>query len=100
VKLLVVYDIGDDGLRVRVAETLKDFGLARVQYSAFAGDLSTNRREMLEIAVTRLQRRDPRCRPTDRLYLLPLCEACFGAARFLGEVSRFPDRRRDRFEVL
>jgi len=100
VRLLVVYDIGADGLRVRLAETLKDFGLLRVQYSAFAGDLSPNRRDMLEIALAQLLRRDRRSRPTDRVYLLPLCEACFGAARFLGEVSRFPDRRRERFEVL
>jgi len=100
VRLLAIYDVGDDGLRVRVAETLKDFGLVRVQYSAFAGDLTINRREMLEIAVAGLLRRDRRSRPTDRVYVLPLCDSCFAAARFLGEVSRFPDRRRDRFEVL
>jgi CRISPR-associated protein Cas2 len=99
-KLLVIYDIGDDGLRVRASELLKDFGLERVQYSAFAGDLTRNRRDMLEIRVEELLAQDERCRPTDRVYVLPTCDACFGAARFLGEQARFPDRRRDRFEVL
>jgi CRISPR-associated protein Cas2 len=99
-RLLTIYDIGDDGLRSRLAEALKDFGLLRVQYSAFAGDLSANRREMLEIVITQLLQRDRRSRPTDRVYVLPLCESCFAAARFLGEMTQFPDRRRDRFEVL
>ncbi len=99
-RLLAIYDIGDDRLRARVAEALKDFGLVQVQYSAFAGDLSANRRGMLEIVVTDLLQRDQRSRPTDRVYVLPLCDSCFAAARFLGEVNRFPDRRRDRFEVL
>jgi len=30
VRLLVIYDIGDDGLRVNTSELLKDFGLERV----------------------------------------------------------------------
>jgi CRISPR-associated protein Cas2 len=99
-RLLVIYDIGDDGLRVRTAELLKDFGLERVQYSAFAGDLTRNRREMMEIRVSGLLDADVRRRPTDRVYVLPMCDACFGGARFLGEQAHFPDRRRDRFTVL
>lgn len=99
-RLLVIYDIGDDGLRVRAAELLKDFGLERVQYSAFAGDLTRNRRDMLEIRVEGLLSSDQRRRPTDRVYVLPTCDACFGAARFLGEQAHFPDKRTERFEVL
>jgi CRISPR-associated protein Cas2 len=98
-KLLVIYDITDDNLRVRAAELLKDFGLVRVQYSAFAGDLTKNRREMLDIRVDALLQ-DARREPTDRVYVLPMCVDCFGAARFLGEQARFPDRDRDRFEVV
>lgn len=99
-RLLVIYDISDNGLRGHAAELLKDFGLRRVQYSAFAGDLSRNRREMLEIRVSALLARDERCRDTDRVYVLPMCDACFGGASFLGEQAHFPDRRRDRLEVL
>lgn len=99
-RLLVIYDIGDNGLRVGIAERLKDFGFERVQYSAYAGDLSRNRRGMLEIRVGGLLERDMRRRPTDRVYVLPMCDACFGGAAFLGEQAHFPDKRRDRFEVL
>lgn len=44
---LIIYDIEENRVRNRVAEALKDYGLARVQKSAFRGDLNTNRREML-----------------------------------------------------
>lgn len=99
-RLLVIYDITDNGLRVRASEFLQDFGLERVQYSAFAGDLTRNRRQMLEIRITDLFARDSRSRDTDRMYVLPMCDSCFGTARFLGEQAHFPDRRRDRFQIL
>ncbi len=99
-RLLAIYDIGDNGLRLRAADLLQDFGLERVQYSAFAGDLSTNRRQMLEIRIGQLLEQDQRRRPTDRVYVLPMCDSCFGSARFLGEQAHFPDRRRDRFRIL
>jgi CRISPR-associated protein Cas2 len=100
VRLLVIYDVTDNGLRVRAAELLKDFGLERVQYSAYAGDLSQNRRQMLEIRVEKLFASDPRRRESDRVYVLPMCDGCFGSARFLGEQAHFPDKRRGRFRVL
>lgn len=37
---LVIYDIPDDRARQRVADTCLDYGLQRIQYSAFAGNLS------------------------------------------------------------
>lgn len=44
---LVIYDIEEDRARNRISEACKDYGLRRVQKSAFRGDLNTNRREML-----------------------------------------------------
>ncbi len=45
--VLLIYDIPDDKVRYKVSERCKDYGLDRVQYSAFAGDLDRNRREEL-----------------------------------------------------
>lgn len=47
--VLLIYDIPDDRTRYRVSERCKDYGLERIQYSAFAGDLERNRREELRI---------------------------------------------------
>ena len=44
---MLIYDIPDDKVRYKVSERCKDYGLDRVQYSAFAGDLDRNRREEL-----------------------------------------------------
>ncbi|MCD6348613.1 MAG: CRISPR-associated endonuclease Cas2 [Candidatus Korarchaeota archaeon] len=40
---LVVYDISDDAVRLKVANKLKDYGMRRIQYSAFVGELAPRR---------------------------------------------------------
>lgn len=50
---LVIYDIPDDRTRNRLAEVCKDYGLERIQYSAFRGNLNHNRRQEL---IQRLRR--------------------------------------------
>ncbi len=42
---LVIYDIADDKLRAKLADICLDYGLERIQYSAFIGELSHNRQE-------------------------------------------------------
>jgi CRISPR-associated protein Cas2 len=43
----VVYDIEDDKIRLKISETCLDYGLERIQYSAFSGYLSRNKTEEL-----------------------------------------------------
>lgn len=45
--VILIYDIPDDRIRHRVSERCKDYGLERIQYSAFAGEIDRNRREEL-----------------------------------------------------
>jgi len=45
--VILIYDIPDDKIRQKISERCKDYGLSRIQYSAFAGDLDRNRREEL-----------------------------------------------------
>jgi CRISPR-associated protein Cas2 len=52
---LVMYDIEDDRIRLRIAEDCKDAGLERVQYSVFRGRLSrTHRGDLAAKLVDRL----------------------------------------------
>lgn len=46
-RTFVIYDIADDCVRAKIADVCLDFGLTRVQYSAFAGALNRNMREAL-----------------------------------------------------
>jgi CRISPR-associated protein Cas2 len=53
VRCLVVYDISDDKLRAKVADICQDFGLDRIQYSAFAGRLARTHVEELGLKIKR-----------------------------------------------
>lgn len=50
---LVIYDISDDGIRLRVSDLCKRFGLARIQKSAFMGWLTSASRKELKTALER-----------------------------------------------
>ena len=67
-KCLVLYDIPDDHLRTRVADFCLDYGLDRLQYSAFVGDLSTNHQEELMLKV-----RQRLGKAAGRIDLIPIC---------------------------
>ena len=65
----VLYDIPDDGVRTRVAEVCKDYGLGRVQFSAFLGTLTRNKREELFLRLGDVLGRRP-----GKILVQPVCE--------------------------
>jgi len=81
----VIYDITDNGLRARVAEVLKDYGLTRIQKSAFVGSLS---RSMLSSLVSELRS----LVEDDNLKIFPLCDPDFRAMISIGKEYREEDR--------
>ncbi len=50
-KILLVYDITNDRVRTKIADFCLDYGLDRIQFSAFLGDLSRNRQEELMLRI-------------------------------------------------
>ena len=50
---LVVYDIPDNRVRTKVADICLDYGLQRIQFSAFLGELNRNRQEELLLKIRR-----------------------------------------------
>lgn len=51
---LVIYDISDDRIRLKVANVCKRFGLSRIQRSAFLGEISSSRRKELTRILKRV----------------------------------------------
>jgi CRISPR-associated protein Cas2 len=51
---LVVYDISDNEIRLKVSEICKRFGLARIQRSTFLGYLTSMHRKELTAALRRV----------------------------------------------
>jgi CRISPR-associated protein Cas2 len=69
VSLVLIYDIEEDRLRTRVADICLDYGLERIQFSAFFGRLNRNRRQELSLRVqAEIGNRSARVR------VIPVCE--------------------------
>lgn len=66
---LVVYDIPDDRVRAKVADICLDYGLERIQYSAFLGDLQRVHQEELLLKVKKRLGKQP-----GNVQIFPLCE--------------------------
>lgn len=52
-KVVLVYDIPHDGTRTKIADFCLDYGLDRIQYSAFQGELSRTHQEELILKISK-----------------------------------------------
>jgi len=68
-KCLLIYDIPSDRIRGKVADFCLNYGLDRIQYSAFTGDLSSNHQEEL---MMKIQKRVGKA--AARIDLIPICK--------------------------
>jgi len=66
---LVIYDISDDKKRIALSNMLQNYGLHRIQYSGFIGDLNPNDREILAREVQKFVEEG-----NDSVYIIPLCD--------------------------
>jgi CRISPR-associated protein Cas2 len=66
---LIIYDIPSDKLRNKVADICQDYGLKRIQFSAFMGEINHNRREEL---LQRLKREIGK--KQSNVQLFPICD--------------------------
>jgi CRISPR-associated protein Cas2 len=75
---ILVYDIPDDGKRAKIADACLDYGLDRIQYSAFVGPLLPTHQEELMLKIKRVLGRRP-----GNVQLFPLCEEDWHKRRVL-----------------
>lgn len=68
-KVLLVYDITNDRARTKIADFCLDYGLDRIQFSAFLGDLSRNQQEELMLRIE--ERLGDH---TGKVQLYPICD--------------------------
>ena len=90
-RYLVIYDITDDNLRTAVAETLKDYGLQRIQYSAFLGNMTRVKLNSLTVDLKRLIGD-----LAENVQLYPICETCFKGRREVGKPKRYELKEKDK----
>ena len=85
----VIYDISDNGIRNKVSSKCKNYGLVRVQKSAFLGELTTNRSEMLSIEINDIVGKN------DAVFILPSCESCFTSRIITGNFDEDTIRKKN-----
>lgn len=66
---LIIYDIPSDKLRSKIADVCQDYGLDRIQFSAFLGEINHNRREEL---LQKIKREIGRKQANVQLF--PICD--------------------------
>ncbi len=69
VSVVVLYDVENDRIRARVADVCLNYGLERIQYSAFLGKINRNRRQ--ELSLRLLEEVGPELA---RLRIIPITE--------------------------
>lgn len=68
-QIIVIYDIPSTKIRTKVADVCLDYGLDRVQYSAFVGDLHrVHQEELMRKVQARL------AKLPGKIALFPICE--------------------------
>jgi len=83
-RYIVIYDISDDNLRNQIAETLKDYGLQRIQYSGFMGDL---RHDQLNSLLVDLKNSIKYL--TENVQLFPMCDSCLKGKQIIGKPKKY-----------
>ena len=84
--LVVIYDIQDDRTRLRISEACLDYGLERIQYSAFAGRLTRNKREELFLRLQATLEEKP-----GKILVQPVCEKDLKAVRSIENKAQEKD---------
>lgn len=81
-RCLLIYDISHDGVRAKVADACLDYGLERIQYSAFMGELSwIHQKELLLQIKRRIGKHDA------SVQLFPLDEKSWTGRRVIEQKS-------------
>ena len=77
----VIYDIANDRIRKKIADVCLDYGLQRIQYSAFLGNINRTRRSALEKKLVEQLGKEQ-----GKIEIIPVCEKDF-RQRSVIEVS-------------
>jgi CRISPR-associated protein Cas2 len=82
-RYLLIYDIVPDGVRTKVADACLDYGLERVQYSAFLGELSRTHLRELWMQIEKRIGKNHAC-----VHLYPLDEHSWSGRRVLEQMEQ------------
>jgi len=80
---LVIYDISEDRYRNRLVKFLQEYGLKRVQYSGFLGNINPHDRIVLTREIGKFISGD-----RDSIYVIPMCSRCKKLSKIISKEKR------------
>jgi len=83
---LVIYDITDDGIRLKVAEACKEAGLVRIQKSAFLGRIDSQTRKNLKRRLQKILGDGP-----GNIQFFLICEADMRFREMIGTPTGYEE---------
>lgn len=83
---LVIYDITDDDVRMKIAQACREAGLTRIQRSAFLGVIDSQTRKSLEIKLKNILGSGK-----GNIQLFIICEADISHRRMIGQPIEYEE---------
>lgn len=80
---LLVYDIPDDRKRGKIADACLDYGLDRIQYSAFSGDLLPTHQDELMLKIKKILGKK-----AGNVQLFPMCQQDWARRKVIMQEDR------------
>jgi len=93
VSVLVLYDVENDRIRDKLADLCMNYGLVRIQFSAFLGKINRNRRQELSLRI-----RDLIGNQSARVRVIPIVEDAFTDMWILDQYRVDADKADERTE--
>ena len=84
---LVIYDISDDKVRMKVSNICKRFGLSRIQRSAFLGEMTSSRRKDLIKKLKRI------LKGGGNIQIFVICKPDLAVREIIGEGVDYEEER-------
>lgn len=81
--VLLVYDIPDDHKRMKVADACLDYGLDRIQFSAFQGWLLPTQQEELFLKVKKVLGKKP-----GNIQMFPVCAEDWAKRKIIDQKGK------------
>ncbi|MEW5920393.1 MAG: CRISPR-associated endonuclease Cas2 [Bacillota bacterium] len=88
---LIIYDIPSDRIRNKIGEACKDYGLERIQYSAFLGEMNHNRREELRLRLQRTLGKEE-----GNIQIYPFCDKDMKLKKEIINAAGDEDKKEDK----
>ncbi len=80
---IIMYDIQEDKMRLKLAKLLEQRGLIRIQMSVFIGQIEGKNLRMLELEIDKKVREH--CQIADKILILQITQEHLEQARWIGD---------------